>query len=425
MLPINTIDHRNAEAENKQKNNRNNFEESVDSSGHQGTAAWVTWLKDIRISKLLDEMRAIDLRKENALNELKELTRSVEALIESNRGGDKGIHGFIGERAQVYIKNAWALIKDSVKVSVLIDDNGMTDYLENGIEYQQKACRAGGKLGLDHVLKHKQTYPFYPGRYQIPKDFYAKFAWLSKLSPEQAGRLRHEDLTIWKEIQKVLKAGVKIESMTCTYDEIQRDRIFDTIRQQETEISHEADRQVQDAKTKNSPTLKEGLKTTAASAAVEGSLSGAAEILKKHREGKRIRDYTSEDAKDVGKATLKGTCKGAVRGAVVYSAANYTKIPAPAAGAAVTVAFDGAKAVKQYADGKITGTECASEVAKSAIVASAGALGAKIGRKLIPVPVLGEVVGSFVFSFAASHGCKWVQRFVVNRQRLASCPCYA
>ena len=157
-MHIISIDHNNIEEENSQKNSRNALADSVRSAGYQGTDAWVIWLKDIRISRLLDEMKAIDLRKENALNELEELTRSVQTLIESNRGGDKGIHGFIGERAQVFIKNAWALIKGSVKTSILIDDNGMTDYLENGIEYQQKACRAGGKLGLDHVLKHKQTY---------------------------------------------------------------------------------------------------------------------------------------------------------------------------------------------------------------------------------------------------------------------------
>ena len=85
-------------------------------------------------------------------------------------------------------------------------------------------------------------------------------------------------------------------------------------------------------------------------------------------------------------------------------ATNYTHIPAPVAGAAVTVAFDGASAIKKYTDGKISGTECAYEVGKSAFVASAGALGAKLGGKISPIPIVGEVVGGFVFSFAADKG---------------------
>lgn len=422
---ITTIDLNKTETEEVKKTDKIDFDESVESAECQVSAAWIIWLRDLRVSRLLDEMRAIDLREANALNELETLTRSVEALIQSNRGGDKGIHGFIGERAQVYIKNAWALIKGSVKVSVLIDDNGVSDYLEFGVEIQQKACCAGGKLGLDHVLRHKDCYPFFPGKYQIPKDFFEKYARLAGLSPEQAGRLRHEDLKIWIEIQKVKKAGIVIEPMECTYDEIQRNTIFDTIRRKESEIRQDADQQVQEATVRNRPTLKEGLKVTGASAAIEGTLSGVSEILNKRFAGKTLVMYTSNDFKDVGIAALKGTGKGAVRGAAVYAATNFTKIPAQVAGAAVTVAFDGAAAVKKYADGKITGTECAVEIGKSVLVASAGALGAKLGGKLIPIPVVGEVVGGFVFSLAANCGCKWIRRWVTESRHTSSLPCTA
>ena len=145
-------------------------------------------------------------------------------------------------------------------------------------------------------------------------------------------------------------------------------------------------------------------------------MTGVGEVLNKRHEGKRIRDFDSDDAKDIGKAVLKGSGKGAVRGVAVYTATNFTHIPAPAAGAAVTVAFDSVSAVKKYADGKITGVECAEAIGKSAFVASAGALGARIGGKLIRIPVVGEAVGGFLFSFVTDKGYGWLRRHLVASQ---------
>ena len=101
---ISTINHSHiganrAEADQKQRV-RN---EAIFIAEQQGVGGIAAWLKAIRLEKLLKEIEQIDLRKTNALGELKALTKSVEELIASDRGGEKGIHGFIGERAQVYI----------------------------------------------------------------------------------------------------------------------------------------------------------------------------------------------------------------------------------------------------------------------------------------------------------------------------------
>lgn len=414
-MPIVTIDHF-EDRTFKREIVQDDFKQHRGASAaeQQGVAGFVSWLKTIRLEKLLHEMEQIDFRRSNALNELKALVKSVEELIASNRGGEKGIHGFIGERAQVYIKNAKALLNGSDRISKLIDDNGMIDYWENGIAVQQKACR--DKLGLPHLLDHKAKYPEYSGIGQIPKDFYETYKRLEKLTEAEAGRLTKPDRKIWLEIQKIKKAGIIVKPMECTYDEIQKNTIYDTIDKQEREIKAEATRQEAQAIARHRPTLREGVMVTATSAAVEGVMSGAEEILNKRHEGKRIRDFDLDDAKDIGKAALKGSGKGAVRGAVVYTATNFTQIPAPVAGAAVTVAFDSVSAVKKYTDGKITGAECAEEIGKSALIASAGALGAKIGGKLCPVPVVGEVVGGFIFSFAADKGYVWLRRRLVASQ---------
>ncbi len=409
---ISTINHFNISPKENSKDRKQ--DRAFSAAENQGIAGLVTWLKTIRLEKLLRAMEQIDLRKENALNELKALSKSVEELIASDRGGEKGIHGFIGERAQVSIKNALALIKGSERISELIDDNGMIDYWEDGIAVQQKACRY--KLGLPHLLEHKAKYPEFNGIGQIPKDFYETYQRLESLTPAEAGKLTKPDLAIWKEIQKVKQAGITVKPMECTYDEIQKYKIQDTIKNREQQVELEAKKQAVQAEMDHRPTFSEGAKVAATSAAVEGVLTGAAEALHKRLGGKRFRDFDREDIKDVGTATLKGTCKGAVRGAAVYAAANYTRIPAPVAGAAVTVVFDSASAVKKYADGKISGTECAYEIGKSTLVASAGALGAKLGGKICPIPVVGEVVGAFVFSFAADKGFVLIRRCLAPKQ---------
>ena len=388
--------------------------EAFSAAEQQGVAGFITWLKAIRLDKLLREIEQVDLRKENALAELKVLAKSVEELISSNRGGDRGIHGFIGERAHVHIRNALALIKGADRVCELIDDNGMTDYWEDGVAVQQKACQY--KLGLPSLLDHKAKYPDFIGIGQIPKDFYEKYRNLERLTPAEAGKLTKPDYAIWREIQKVKEAGIVVTPMECTYDEIQKSNIHDTINNRKKQIETEAQRQAAEVEEVHRPTFREGLTVAATSAAVEGVMSGAAEVLHKHHEGKRIKDYDVDDLKDVGKATIKGIGKGAFRGSVVYAAANFTHIPAPAAGAAVTVVFDSTAAVKKYANGQISGAECTAEIGKSAFVATAGAIGAKLGGKICPIPVVGEVVGGFLFSFTADKGFGWVRRNLASRQ---------
>ena len=141
-------------------------------------------------------------------------------------------------------------------------------------------------------------------------------------------------------------------------------------------------------------------------------MNGLAKALEKRVSGKRFRDFDKEDAKDIGLATAEGTVKGAVRGTAVYLAENFTPVPGVVAGGAVTVAFESGKSIKKYADGDISGHECAKAIGKSVITASAGALGARLGGEICPIPIIGEVVGGFLFSFLADKGFNLVVKLV-------------
>ena len=386
-----------------------NFANSVENAEQNGVSAAVAWLKAVRVAELLERMRQINFREETAMKELEELVRSVDELIKSNRGGDTGIHGFIGERAQVYLTNAWSLIKGEDKICELIDDNGMTDYLEKGIAVQQKACKSNGWLGLDHVMRHKEKYPEFKGKYHIPKDFYEEFQRLAHMSQEQAGRLSRHEWNLWKEIQEVKKAGIIVEPMKVTYAEIQRDTIHDTIESNREALREDARRQSEIATEACRPSIQDCIKTAAVSSALEGVLTGSVKALEKRAEGKHFKDFDKQDIKEIGLSAAEGAVKGAVRGAAVYLTENYTPVPGVVAGGAVTVIFESGKALKKYKEGVLSGQECASAISKSALTATAGAIGAKIGGKICPIPIVGEVVGGFIFSFLADVGFDMVR----------------
>ena len=388
------------------------FANSVENAEQNGISAAIAWFKSVRVAKLLEQMRLINYREANAMTELEILTQSVDELINSNRGGDTGIHGFIGERAQVYLANAWALINGEAKICELIDDNGMTDYLERGIEIQQKACRSNGWLGLDHVLRHKAKYPEFNGKYQIPKDFYEKFQILANMSEKEAGRLTRHNWNLWKEVQEIKKAGITVEPMRSTYAEIQRDTIHDTIARNKEDLQAEAKRQANAAADTYKPSVQACIKTAAASSAIEGFLSGSARAIEKRVEGKPFSEFDNQDLKEIALSTAEGAVKGAIRGTAVYLTENYTPLPGVVAGGAVSVAFDSVKAGKRYAAGELSGQECATTIAKSALTATAGSIGAKIGGSICPVPVVGEMVGGFIFSSLVNKGFEIVNNIL-------------
>lgn len=82
----------------------------IKSSQEQGVAAWIAYLNQLRIEKLMHALMAQDVHLKEALHELAQAKIDVFGLIESNRGGTKGMHGFIAERAQVGIENARNLV---------------------------------------------------------------------------------------------------------------------------------------------------------------------------------------------------------------------------------------------------------------------------------------------------------------------------
>ena len=133
----------------------------ISSTEEQAAGAFVEMLKGIRAEELLRKYEAAATRKSRADQELQKLKEDIEQLIESNRGGKTGMHGFIGERVQVSFSNERAKMQGTSPEYVLLDDNGMTDYLRGQTLIQQKACISDKSLGLTHVLSHSEKYPIF------------------------------------------------------------------------------------------------------------------------------------------------------------------------------------------------------------------------------------------------------------------------
>ena len=376
----------------------------ISSTEEQVTGAFVDMLNSIRAKELLRKNEAVDARKSVADQELLKLREDIEQLIESNRGGKTGMHGFIGERVQVGFANERAIMQGAAPEYVLLDDNGMTDYLRGQTLIQQKACISDKSLGLTHVLSHSEKYPIFlekDGVYQIPKDFYEKYKRFLEMPESIALKLRKEDLRMWRRVQEFheVMPDAKVEPMVATYAEIQADAVGTTIRREADAVERKYQKQRRSAEESCRATIQEGAKVTLCSAILEGTVNGGVSILEHKQDGKRIKDFSREEWKEIGIDTAKGMGKGAVRGAAVYATTNVINMPASVATATVTGAFTVVEKTIDFSRGEYTGKEYATELADGCISVVVSAVSSELGRKLIPIPVVGPLIGNAVGMF--------------------------
>lgn len=126
------------------------------------------------------------------------------------------------------------------------------------------------------------------------------------------------------------------------------------------------------------------------------------------REGKLNRD----ELKQAGLASIGGAAEGALRGGIAASVTASCKagllgeslkaVNPVAVGAATVVAINAVhNAVGMY-NGEMTPAQFGEACIRDSFVVGCGIWGATIGQSLIPIPILGALVGNFVGSTAAS-----------------------
>lgn len=377
----------------------------IKSSQEQAVASWVNYLNQLRLDYLTVFMQQQDKNLADALEDISSAMEDIHNLIESNRGGVSGIHGFIAEVAEVGIGNARQNIVGNPDNYIWSNDNGAVDLIRNGIEIQQKFYQSGLSLGA--IAAHLEKYPDFiknGGKYQIPKDQYEQIKYLLSVTRDQANKMSTSDGTFslkqWKAVNEFFEKGeIKfkdVEPSALNYKDVQRNQIEFTM-QNETESIKENDEQLRDQARKESmPTLKEGVKVTLVSAAIEGGTVFGLALANKKKEGKSLKTYTEEDWKDVLGATGKGTFKGGVRGASIYALTNYTATPAAVASALVTASFGVADQAYLLRKGELSEVQFIENSEMLCLDAAVSALSSLAGQVVIPVPVLGAVIGNAV-----------------------------
>ena len=378
------------------------------SNQEQAIASWVNYLNQVRLDRLMDSLCNQNKNWEATVNTLQETMNTInKEIIERNRGGIKGMHGFIAEVAECGIGNAREQVEGRIPIYEWINDNGPADLMKNNIYIQQKFVASGNHLSLQAISKHFEKYPNFlkqGGKYQIPEDHYKQIINLLNISKEQANKLPTSSgefsLKQWKEVHEFFENGSiglkDIEPSMLKYDQVQMNKINETI-QQEKKSLKDVDRRIRKEAYDNSkPSFQQGATVTAASAAIEGSVAFVGAIIKKRKSGKKIGELNRKDWEDILKESGYGTVKGGIRGVSIYTLTNYTSTPAAVASGLCTASFGVAEQAYLYRKGKITEEEFIINAEILCLDVSVSAVSSFAGQALIPIPVLGAVIGNTV-----------------------------
>lgn len=264
--------------------NKNNIKYTQE----QAVASWVKYLNTIRFENLMNSLNEQDVNLDKAITSLDNTLNEINKLIESDRGGEKGIHGFIAEISEVGIGNAKENIIGKNNVYEWVNDNGVADLVRNGTSIQQKYYQKD--LSLNAIVEHLKKYPNFlkeGGKYQIPKDQYEKLQYLRAIPENEANKLATNDGTFslkqWRKVNDFFKEGSidinSIEPANLEYSEVQKKVVNSTINKEKAKIK-EKDNEIRNKIiNENKPTLSEGIKVTAISSIVEGGTTFVSLII--------------------------------------------------------------------------------------------------------------------------------------------------
>ncbi|WP_461170843.1 hypothetical protein [Arthrobacter sp. Z1-15] len=386
----------------------NDFAKLLRSNQEQAVASWVNYLNQVRIDQLLSSFRQQDANLLNALTSVNEAVRTIGLeVVATNRGGQHGMHGFIAELAEVGIGNARKQIFGDEPVYQWVNDNGPVDLIRGGIDIQQKFVAAGGRFSLGAIAEHLQKYPDYVkngGKYQIPRDHFEVIQKLHSMPPEEAGKLSRSgggpSFTDWQRIEAFLKQrSIGLESLepsTLEYRQVQRD-IYESTMATEKDRLRITDQGLRDnAYRESRPSLQQGVSATVTAAAFEGGTAFVLAVVTKKREGKRLKEFTQEDWLGIAGETGLSLSKGGIRGSSGYVMTNFTATSAAVASSMVSAAFGIAEQANELRRGQIDESEFIENSELLSLAAAVSALSSYIGQALIPVPVIGAVIGNTV-----------------------------
>lgn len=317
-------------------------------------------------------------------------------------------HGEIAEHVHVAIRRAKDLLNQRPPSASIdgVPRTGPVDYQDGGRIMQSKFY---SKLSdaLKAVKSHAERNEGFVssgGRYHIPKDQYGEL----KQALESGSSSRSID-HIKGVVEKLEQTTGRplddlVEPSELTYDEVQPDRIHETIKDRESSLADRNKELKDQARKEHGPSLSGAATAAALGAAAGGGVSFAQTLWIKYRDGKNPfrGEFSHEDWKGIGLDTAKGAGVGAVSGASLYLATNYTDLAAPFAGALVSGLMGIGTLVALRESGEIDDdqfVDCSLMVASEAAIVG---LSAAAGQTLVPIPMLGAFIGSIAGRIVAS-----------------------
>ena len=383
---------------------------------NQGIGAYINCLNHLRIQDLQiamkiieDEARNVILNKDNASKILDYAKDSIEDVIVKNRGGDRGVHGFIAEFAEEGIVNARRAIEGLKPIVKVLNDNGPADLLIGRNTIQMKFYNnLRDELAQSFHYNTKMKMMFPKDHVQVFEKIMAgaKEVELNgkRLSSKQITDIRQiiNDITESKGLTSY-KSWMK--SSALDYKDAQKNSINSLLDSEQKNIYKTVKLKQQELNKKRLvaqkhalPNLKQANKVARNAAFLQGDLALMSSVYEKYKEGKNIFEFEQSDWLDCGLDTAEGVIKGAISGYSIYGLTNVLGISAPNASALVMATYGMIDIVLKYRTTEITQDEFMNLLTLNVMDASFATIGACIGQTMIPIPVLGSVVGSIASS---------------------------
>lgn len=360
------------------------------------------------------ERARIDKNLESALNcvdQIRNFVNDPSHIL----GTDNTKHGEIAEQIDIWFHNANRIMHnrrpDAVKSEAR---TGAEDYFVRGVAVQSKYIN-GSNNSLVHVLEHMEKYKDINfGRdgsyYVIPRDQYEQ---IKNILSGDTGSLSN------KSVRAILDKVCQIEQETgrsfldvvrpghVDYAAVQRGKVMETLDYKDTQLNDIADRQKRRADDRSevqrkeaqqaaAPSLQKAASVAAGAAAFSGTSQFAIGIYRKCKEGKKINEFTTEDWQNIGVDTAKAAVEGGISGFAIYGITNLTNIETVPAASGVTLAISLSELAYRRGNGIISQEEFEERCQIAALNAAVSAVGAIAGQHLIPIPILGAYIGSFI-----------------------------
>ncbi len=377
----------------------------------QVVAAWGALDAEHRAGELAAALRGQDRAFLDAMREL-HVVRNFAGSPGNILGSTDTKHGEIAEQVHVGVSRARDVLYGRAPAATFdgVSRTGPVDYRVDGVDIQSKYYN-GLRNTLDGVAIHAEKYPDFAGehgRYHIASDQYQQLKEL-----RETGRIEglsdRSAATIQSRVDDLERTSGRpgddlIDPGDARYDEIQRGRVHDTLHDREDRLARENEDLRQAARAEHGPSLA-GLGTAAAlGATAGGGVSLAQAIWVKCRQGRNPfrGEFSIQDWQDVGVVTAQGASGGAVAGSAVYALTNSTALAAPFAASLVSALMGVGALLRDYHAGTIDSDQFVEMSHIVAMDAAVVGLAVAAGQTLVPVPMLGALLGSLAGKLVAS-----------------------